>query len=56
MKKTINTQKQQPTEWDKIFASDISNKWLKCKEHIQLNAKKTTTNQKNWLEGPNRHF
>ena len=56
MKKTINTQKQQPTEWDKIFASDISNKWLKCKERIQLNAKKTTTNQKNWLEGPNRHF
>ena len=26
-KKTINKMKRQPTEWEKIFANDISNKF-----------------------------
>ena len=41
-KKTINKMKRQPTEWDKIFLNDISDKGLiskLCKELIQLNIK-----------------
>ena len=44
-KETINKMKRQPTEWEKIFANNISDKQLTCtiyKELIQLNSKKTT--------------
>ena len=37
MKEAINKMKRQPTEWDKIFANDLSGKGLICKlykEHI----------------------
>ena len=42
-KETISKTKRQPTEWEKIFANDISDKWLVSKiyiELIKLNAKK----------------
>ena len=42
-KETINKMKRQPTKWEKIFASHISDKGLICKiykELIQLNGKK----------------
>ena len=43
-KETVNKTKRQPTEWEKIFANDISNKGLVSKiykELIQLNTQKT---------------
>ena len=42
-KETISKTKRQPTEWEKIFANDISDKELVSKiykELIQLNTKK----------------
>ena len=45
VKETINKTKRQPTEWEKILASDISNNGLiskTYKELIQLNIKKPT--------------
>ena len=30
---TINKMKRQPTEWEKIFANDMTNKELKSKIH-----------------------
>ena len=42
-KETINKMKRQPTEWEKIFANDMTNKGLISniyKEIIQLNIKK----------------
>ena len=44
VKEAINKMKRQPTEWEKIFANDISNKGLISKiykELIQVNGKKT---------------
>ena len=41
-KETTNKAKRQPTEWEKIFANDISNRGLvskRYKELIQLNTK-----------------
>ena len=43
---TINKMKRQPTEWEKIFANDVTDKGLISKIHKQLiqlnNTKKTT--------------
>ena len=56
VKETINKMKRQPTEWEKIFVTDISNG-----VNIQ-NTQRThkTQHQKNqikiWAEDPNRHF
>ena len=52
-KETINKMKRQPSEWEKIFASEASDKGLISKfykqlmELIQLNIKKTKTQSKN---------
>ena len=53
-KETINKTKKQPTEWEKIFANDMTNKELIskiCKQLIQLNIKKII-----FKMGKNRHF
>ena len=51
-KETINKTKRQPTEWEKIFANDATNKGLISKIYkqlIQLNKKKKQITQ--WKNG-----
>ena len=43
-KDTVNKTKRQPTQWEKIFANDVSDKGLVSKiykELIKLNSKET---------------
>ena len=58
-KDTVNKTKRQPTEWEKIFANDISDKGLVSKiykELIQLNTKETNNPIMKWAKDTNRHF
>ena len=58
VKETINKTKRQPTEWEKIFANDVSDKGLTSKIYrqlIQLNIKKTNNSIKKWAEDLNRN-
>ena len=58
-KETIRKTKRQPTEWEKIFADDISDKGLVSKiykEHTKLNTQKTNNPVKKWAKDMNGHF
>ena len=58
-KETINKMKRQPSEWEKIFAKEATDKGLISKIYKQfmvLNIKKTSNANKKWLEDLNRYF
>ena len=46
-KETIRKMKRQPSEWEKIFANEATDKGLISKIYKQLNIKKQTTQSKN---------
>ena len=58
-KETINRTKIQPTDWEKIFANDVTNKGLVSKIYKQLtrlNNIKTNNSIDKWAEKLNRNF
>ena len=58
-KETIDKTKRQLTEWEKIFANDISDKGLVYKiykELTKLHTRKPNNPVKKWAENMNRHF
>ena len=58
-KETINKTKRQPTDWEKIFANDVTDKGLVSriyKQFMRLNIIKTNNPIKKWAEDLNRHF
>ena len=58
-KETVNKTKRQPSEWEKIFANESTDKGLISKVYkrlMQLNIKETNNPIKKWAEDVNRHF
>ena len=58
-KETINKMKRHPSEWEKIFANESTDKGLISKIYkqlIHLNIKKTNNPIQKWTEDLNRHF
>ena len=54
-KETINKMKRQPTDWEKIFANEVTNKRLVSKIYKQLmilNSIKTNSPINKWAEDP----
>ena len=58
-KETINNMKRQPSEWEKIFANEATDRGLISKIYkqlMQLNIKNTNNPIKKWAADLNRHF
>ena len=58
-KEAINKTKTQPSEWEKIFANEATDKGLISKIYkqlMQLNFKKPNNLNPKWAEDLNRHF
>ena len=58
-KETISKMKRQPSEWEKIFANETTDKGLISKIYtqlMQLNIKKTNNPIHKWAEDLNRYF
>ena len=58
-KETINNTKTQPSEWEKIFANEATDKGLISniyKHLMKLNIRKTNNPIHKWTEDLNRHF
>ena len=58
-KETVSKMKRQPSEWEKIIASETTEKGLISKIYkqlIQLNTRKTNNLIKKWEKDLNRHF
>ena len=55
-KETLNKTKRQPSEWEKIFADEATEKGLISKIYEQLNIRKKNNLIQKCAEDLNRHF